>query len=235
MIAAVVNALAIVAGSVLGVLSGGRLREEHTVTIVKALSIVVLVLGVSSAIKTASILCMVVCLVLGSILGEALRLEQRLDRLGELLKARFARGASAGSFTQGFVTASLLFCIGSMAVMGSLEAGLNHNYSIIFSKSVIDGIMAVTFAAAMGIGTAFSALPVFVWQGLLTLLASLLAPALSDSVVTEMSAVGGVLLIATGINMLGLAKERIRVGNMLPAILLPIAYLPAARWLATLF
>jgi len=235
MIAAVVNALAIVAGSILGLLSGGRLREEHTATIVRALSLVVGVLGVMSAVKTSNLLCLVLCLVFGSILGEALRLEQKLDRLGEWLRARFTRGKSAGTFTEGFVTASLLFCIGSMAVMGSLEAGLSHNYSIIFSKSVIDGIMAVTFAAAMGVGTAFSALPVLIWQGLLTLLASLLAPLLSDAVVTEMSAVGGVLLLATSINMLGLSRERIRVGNMLPAILLPVAYLPAAHWLATIF
>lgn len=235
MIAAVVNGAAILLGSLLGIALRTRLREEHTVTIIKGLGIVIAILGVMGAIKTAAILSVVLCLVLGTILGELLQIERRLDQLGERLRARFAGGSSAGSFTQGFVTSSLLFCVGSMAVIGSLEAGLRHNYATIFSKSVIDGIMSVTFAAAMGIGVAFSALPVLVYQGLLTLLASLLAPLLPGPVVTEMSAVGGILLIATGINMLELGAGRIKVGNMLPAILLPIVYLPVANWISSLF
>ena len=234
MIATVVNAAAIILGSLLGILFGKKVRREHMDTIAQGLSIVVLVIGVGPAIATNNILAVIICLVAGTIVGEFLDIERRLDRLGEALKARFARGNN-GSFTQGFVTASLLMCIGSMAVMGSLEAGIHQNYSILFSKSVIDGVMAVTFAAAMGIGVAFAALPIFVYQGALTLLASYLAPYLSDAVVTEMSAVGGILLIGTALNMLEILPRRIRVGNLLPAILLPILYIPLANWLASAF
>lgn len=235
MIAAIVNGLAILFGSLIGLLFGSRLKESHTTTIVKGLSIIVLVLGIMSAIQTNDILAVILCLVFGTILGELLNVERRLDTVGGWLKARFARGKSAGKFTEGFVTASLLFCIGSMAVMGSLDAGIHHDYSIIFSKSVIDGVVAISFAATFGPGVAFAALPVLLYQGAITLLASFAAPYLSTPVVTEMSAVGGVLLIGTGINMLGLGTERIRVGNMLPAILLPIIYLPVANWLTSLF
>lgn len=235
MIAAIVNAVSIVAGSILGMLGGGRLKESHMDTIVKALAIIVVIIGVIPAIETASILTLIVCLVLGTILGEMMNIERRLDTLGDWLKARFARGNSAGRFTEGFVTASLLFCVGSMAVMGSLEAGINRNYSVIFSKSVIDGVMAVTFAATFGLGVAFASFPVLVYQGALTLLAAFAAPYLSTAVVTEMSAVGGVLLIGTGLNMLSLSETRIKVGNMLPSIFLPILYIPFVNWLTSFF
>ena len=234
MIAAVVNSLTVVLGAWVGSFFGGRLQEHHTATIVKALSLVVLVLGISSAIKTEDLLAAIVCLVLGTIVGEALGLERRLDSLGGWLKKRFARGKSA-DFTEGFVTCSLLVCVGSMAIISSMEAGIQHNYATIYSKSVIDGVMAVTFAINYGIGAAFAALPLLVYQGGLTLLASAVAPYLSNAVVTEMSAVGGILLIGTGINMLGLTKERIRVGNMLPAVFLPVLYLPLAHWIISRF
>lgn len=139
-----------------------------------------------------------------------------------------------GRFTEGFVTATLLFCVGSMAVMGSLEAGINHNYSIIISKGVIDGVTAITFAATMGIGVAFSTIPLLLYQGGITLLAGAVAPFLSDAVVVEMSAVGGVMLLGLAANMLDLVKERIRVGNMLPALFLPLLYLPLAQWIGQL-
>lgn len=233
MIASIVNAAAIVAGSLLGLLFGGKISEARTATIVQGLSIIVLVIGITPAVQTENVLCMILCTVVGTILGEALDLERRLDALGNALKARFGR--NSGGFTEGFVTSSLLMCVGSMAVMGSLEAGIHGNYAILFSKSVIDGVMAITFAATMGVGVAFAALPVLVYQGAITLLSTVLSPYLSEAVVTEMSAVGGVLLIGTGLNMLGLMPRRIRVGNMLPAILLPILYLPLAERLASLF
>ena len=234
MIATAVNALAIVAGAALGLLFRRRLRPERTVTLVHALAILVLVIGITPAVAANQILAVLICLVVGTIVGELLDIERRLDALGAFLKARFAQGDARGTFTEGFVTASLLMVVGSMAVMGSLEAGIRGNYAVLFSKSVIDGILALTFAATLGVGVAFAALPVFVYQGLLTLLASLLAPYLSDAVVTEMSAVGGILLIGTGLNMLEILPSRIRVGNMLPAIVLPIVYLPLADRLASL-
>ncbi len=235
MIATVINAAAIIAGGFLGLLFGARLKPSCTETIVKALSIAVMVIGITPAVKASNILTVVICLVLGTALGELLDIERRLDALGHWLKVRFAGGDSAGTFTQGFVTASLLFCIGSMAVTGSLEAGLQHHYRTLEAKALIDGIMAMTFSVTLGIGVVFSALPVLVYQGLITLLASWAAPLLSQAVITELSAVGGILLIATGLNMLELAPVRIRVGNMLPSILLPVVYMPVADWLTSLF
>ena len=230
----VVNALVIILGGLAGAAFGRRLKPERTETIVHGLAIVVLVIGITPAVQTAGILGVLICLVAGTVLGELLNIERRLDRLGDFLRARFARDDGRGTFTEGFVTASLLMAVGSMAVMGSLDAGLRGDCSVLYSKSVIDGLMAVTFAATLGVGVCFAALPVFVWQGALTLLASRIAPFLSDAVVTEMSAVGGILLIGTGLNMLGRMPKRIQVGNMLPAILLPIVYIPLADRLAAL-
>lgn len=235
MIGAIVNTLSVIIGSTLGLFFGSRLQEHHTVTITHGLSIVVLVLGISSAIQTGDALTMIICLVLGIILGELLRIEHRLDQLGNFLRSRFAGSKSASTFTEGFVSASLLMCIGPMSIMGSLEAGLDHNYAILFSKSAIDFFIAVTFSATMGVGVAFAALPIFVYEGCITLLASFVSPYLSTTVITEMSAVGGILQMCTGINMLRSGSTQIKVGNMLPAILLPIVYVPVANWLTSLF
>ena len=223
MIAAVVNAVVVVLGGLMGLLLGGRLKEEHTKTIINALGICTMVIGVTSAIATSNILIVIICLVIGTIIGEALKIEHRLDSLGDWLKAKVARNGG-GRFTEGFVTASLLFCVGSMAIMGSFDAGLRGDYNTIFAKSALDTVMAVTFAATMGVGVLFSGASVLIYQGALTLLAGLVEPYLSAPVVVEMSAVGGIMLIGTGMNIIGLTKDRIKVGNMLPAIVLPVIW-----------
>lgn len=227
MIAAIVNAVVIVLGGLLGLALGGKLQEKHTKTIVAALGICTMVIGITSAITTTNILIVIACLVVGTVVGELLKIEQRLDTLGDWLKARVAKNGG-GRFTEGFVTASLLFCVGSMAIMGSFDAGLRGDYNTIFAKSALDCVMAVTFAATMGVGVLFSGGTVLIYQGALTLLASVLEPYLSAPVVVEMSAVGGVMLIATGMNIVGLTEERIKVGNMLPAIFLPVLWFAVA-------
>lgn len=228
MIAAVVNAVVVILGGLLGLCLGGRLKEHHMKTIVQGLGICTMVIGIMSAIATSNILIVIVCLVVGTVAGELLKLEQRLDGLGDWLKARVARNGGCGRFTEGFVTASLLFCVGSMAIMGSFDAGLRGDYNTIFAKTVLDGVMAVTFSATMGVGVLFSGATVLLYQGALTLLAGLVEPFLSAGVITEMTAVGGVMLIATGMNILGLTKDRIRVGNMLPAMILPVVWFAVA-------
>lgn len=227
MIAAVVNAIVVVLGGLLGLLFGGKLKEVHTETIVNALGICTIVIGVTSAIVTSNILIVIICLVIGTIIGELLKIEHRLDSLGDWLKSKVSKNGG-GRFTEGFVTASLLFCVGSMAIMGSFDAGLRGDYNTIFAKSALDCVMAVTFAATMGVGVLFSGATVLVYQGALTLLAGVVEPFLSAAVVTEMSAVGGVLLIGTGMNIIGLTQKRIRVGNMLPAIFLPVIWFAIA-------
>ena len=170
-------------------------------------------------------------MVAGTILGELLRIEEHLDAAGGLLRKKLVRGGDASRFTEGFVTASVLFCVGSMAIMGAMEAGIQGRYDILISKSVIDGVAAITFSSAMGIGVAFSALPLLLYEGALVLLFAQAGPLLSTAAITEMSAVGGTIIVGIGINMLGLGKGKIRVGNMLPAIFLPLLYLPLAQWL----
>ena len=223
MLAVFVNAATVILGSLLGILLHNRLKEQHTKTIIACMGICTMVIGITSAIDTSNILIVILCLVAGTVIGELLKLEQRMDVAGDWLKSHVAK-KGGGRFTEGFVTASLLFCVGSMSIMGSFDAGLRGDYDIIFAKSAMDGIMAVTFAATMGIGVAFSAVTVIVYQGALTLLAGVIEPVLSQPVITEMSAVGGVMLIATGMNIIGLTKERIKVGNMLPGLIFPVLW-----------
>ena len=238
MIATVINVILILAGSSIGLAVGSRLPERLSKTVTAGLALCVAVIGIINAIGTADILCVILCITAGSLIGEGLNIEKRMDLAGEWLKSvlmkRFGAHGNMGRFTEGFVAATLLFCVGSMAVMGSLEAGINQNYSIIISKGVIDGVSAITFAATMGIGVFFSVIPLLLYQGGITLLAGAVAPYLSDAVVVEMSAVGGVMLLGLAVNMLNLSKERLRVGNMLPALFLPLLYLPLSQWLAQL-
>ena len=184
---------------------------------------------------TQDTLCVIVCMVIGAILGNALDIERRLEGAGDLIRKRVVKEEGNSRFTEGFVNAALLFYVGAMAITGSIEAGLNHNYEIIISKGVIDGVTSISFAATMGIGVAFSVIPLFLYQGGITLLAGWIGPYLPDAVVTEMTAVGGTLIVAIAINMLDLGKVKIKVGNLLLAMFLPIVYIPAANWLAGLF
>jgi uncharacterized membrane protein YqgA involved in biofilm formation len=233
-IATVINCILVLLGSVVGILFKNRISERLIVAVTHVLGLCVLGIGISSAIGTANWLCVIVCMVAGTLLGEALDIEARLDGVGAFLQKKIMRSGEGSRFTEGFVTASVLYCVGSMAIMGSIEAGMNHNYSILLSKGVIDGVTSISFAAAMGVGVAFSIIPLLLYQGSLTLLASAVGPWLGAAAVTEMSAVGGVIIAGISVNMLGLGKAKLRVGNMLPAIFLPLAYLPLAAFLGRL-
>ena len=236
MLAVFVNMATVLIGSAIGILFRNKIKENYIKTIITALALVTFVIGITSAITTQDLLCVIVCMALGTILGELLRLDDRINNAGDALKRKVLKGRFEGSrFTEGFVSACILFCVGSMTIMGSLEAGVNHNYSIIFAKSALDFVSAMMFGAAMGVGVAFSALFILVFQGGITLLAGLVSPYLSQAVITEMTAVGGTILIGMGFNMLELSDKRVKVANMLPAIFLPIAYVPFAAWLGGLF
>ena len=229
MLSVFVNTLTVLAGSLIGILFRNHIKESLRESIMKALGLCTILIGVMSAIETKELLCLIICMVLGTLIGELLRIDDGIEHAGDTIKSKLFKGkagnAGLESFTDGFVSASILFCIGSMTIVGSLEAGIRHNYSIIFAKSMMDFVSSMAFGAAMGFGVTCSAAFVFVFQGALVLLASWVGPALSDAVVTEMSAVGGVILIGMGLNLAGCTQERIRVANMLPAIFLPILYL----------
>lgn len=234
MIAAVINAVLVLVGSAIGLAAKNHIGEKFSQTVMAALALCVAVIGITSAIETDNIIIVIVCLVIGAVIGELIAIERHIDNLGARLKKKFDKNEDS-RFTEGFVSASLLFCVGSMAIMGSMEAGINHNYTIIISKSVIDAVTAITLAATMGVGVMFSAAIILIYQGLITLLAAWVGPYLSEAVVTEMSAVGGVMIMGIAVNMLGLTGQKLRVGNMLPAMFLPIGVVPLVNWLGTLF
>ncbi len=229
------NVAAVLVGSLTGILLRSRLRQKLLDALVLGLALCTALIGIQSALGTADVLCVIVCVTLGTLLGELINIDKGITAAGDLLKNRLLRGRGESRFTEGFVSACILFCVGSMTIMGSLEAGLHGDYRIILAKSALDLVSSMAFGAAMGIGVTFSALFVLVFQGALTLAASLVGPYLGSEVVAEMSAVGGVILMGMAVNMLGLRKEPIRIANMLPGIFLPLLYLPAAAFLRQLF
>lgn len=220
MLGTIVNALAIIGGSILGCLFRNGIPERYNRTIIQAVGITVIIIGISGALKTQQLLIVIFSMTIGSLLGELVNIEKKLEQLGNWIENRI--GKSDNNFTQGFVTASLIYCVGAMAIVGAMESGLTGNHQTLFAKSVLDGVTAIIFASTFGIGVLFSALSVFAYQGLLTLCASFLKPFLVPEIIGQMSAVGGILIMAIGINLLEISK--IKIGNMLPAIFLPFFY-----------
>lgn len=186
-----------------------------------AVALAVLVIGIKGALGTDALLIVIFSLALGSFLGELMRIEDGLEYLGRALEKRFSKGDD-GRFYQGFITATLIFCVGSMAIVGSLESGLTGNHQTLFAKSALDGITSIILGSSFGIGVLFSSAPIFLYQGTITMAAVFVKPFLLPEVVSQMSAVGGVLIMAIGINLLGVAK--IRIGSMIPAIFLPMVW-----------
>lgn len=234
MIVTVVNVALVLVGSVLGLLFRRFISQKMVSVLTHALGLCVAGIGISSLVDTQDMLCVIVCMVVGTVVGQGLDIEARLERGGEWLRQRADQGNPNSRFTESFVSAALLFCVGAMAITGSIEAGLNQDYSILLSKGVIDGVSAISFAATMGIGVAFSVIPLFLYQGAITLLAGRAGPHLPQTVIVEMSAVGGALIVGIAINMLGLGREKIKVGNMLPAMFLPLVYFPISHVIGSL-
>jgi len=214
----IANAGAIIIGGIAGSFFRKGISERFSNIIMSVLGLFTLVLGMMFAVDTQNALVVIFSLVIGSVIGEWIDIEKRMNDLGDYVQGKLNSGE--GSFSKGFVTASLLFCVGTMSIMGSLQSGLMNNHNILLTKSILDGTISVVFASTLGIGVVLSSLPVLVYQGSIALLASSVAPYLSEAVITEMTAVGGVLLVGMGINLL--ETRKLKVGNMLPAIFLPI-------------
>ena len=219
MLGTIVNVVTIILGTFLGNSLKGRFSDNIKNTVMHGLSLTVMLIGLSMAIKTQNLLIITLSMVVGGILGEIIKIEDGLNKFGIRLEARFS--GEDGNFTRAFVSASLIYCVGAMAVLGSIQSGLEGNHSILFVKSILDGVSAVVFSSSMGIGVAFAALPVFLYQGAITLAASYIKAFLTDTIIIEMSAAGGLLIFAIGINMLGL-NVTIKVGNLLPAIFVAV-------------
>ena len=217
----VVNTIVIIIGSVCGNFLRGKFPDNIRETIMHCLALVVLLIGLTMAVKTENMLVVTLSMVAGGITGEMLKIEERINTVGNRLKARYAQ--NDGDFTRGFVSASLLFCVGAMSIMGALQSGLTGNHTILLTKSILDGISSTIFSSSMGLGVAFSAVSVFVYQGVITLAAASVKPFLTDNIVREMTATGGLIIFALGINMFD-AGLRIKVGNLLPAIFYAIVF-----------
>lgn len=238
LIGTVVNTLAIMAGSSAGLLLdwfsrrfskntdragilGARLQE----TIMHGMALCVLYIGISGSLtQGGNTLMSVVSIACGGIVGELLNLNEKMERLGNLLQEQGRRFGHGSNISEGFVTATLLFCVGAMAIVGPLQDGLSGNHATLFAKSLVDGVCAVVFASTLGVGVLFSALTVFVYQGVIALLASFLSPFLGDAVIAQMTCVGSLLIIGVSLNMLGITKMRIM--NLLPACFFPIILCP---------
>jgi uncharacterized membrane protein YqgA involved in biofilm formation len=209
------NVTAIVVGTLLGLVLRRRLPLRITSLSTQGLGLVTALIGAQMMISTQNVLIVLVSIVAGGVVGELIRIEDRLDAFGVRIEKRFSR--RPGTFAKAFVTSSLLYCIGPIAIIGALQDGLRGDYSILLTKSGLDGVASVAFASTLGIGVLFSALPVLAYQGSITIAASLLEPYLTTTVVNEMTATGGLLILGIALNILQVAK--IKVGNMLPAIL----------------
>lgn len=222
----IINVVAIFLGCSVGLILKSKFPEKIEKIIMQALGLASLLIGMQMAIKADNILLVIFSLVIGGVIGEIIDIEAGLERFGERIKGKFKSNNTSERFVEGFLTASLLYCVGSMAIMGAIKEGLSGNPDILYAKSLLDGITSIAFTAAMGIGVLFSAIPVFLYQGGITLLARTVKDFLSPKIINEMTAVGGILIWGIGFGLLGIKK--IKVGNLLPAILV-------AAFLAAIF
>lgn len=235
MIGAVVNALGILIGGTAGTLLRSKINHRLVDCLMAAMGLVVVSVGIQGIVGSTSTMCLVLCLAIGAIIGQALHIDDFIDGMGVRVAKLFeGKKFAEGRFADGVISASVMFTVGAMAVMGSLDAGLRGNYSVLFTKTVIDGVAAAAMSAAMGVGVVLSLIPVFIWEGTLSLLAGALSPFLGTDVITEMSAVGGAIFIGMGLNMIGVTDRKVNVANLLPALILPIIYVPLASWIGGL-
>ncbi len=232
MIGTILNIAAVIIGSMVGIFFGARIPEKLKETVIAGMGLFTTAMGLQMFLKTENPLIVLGSLLIGTLLGEWWRIEDGLHKLGEILEQRFSREEDDGSnkFVRGFLTASLLYCIGPMAILGSIQDGLTGNYNLLAVKSVLDGFASIAFASTLGIGVAFSSLIILVYQGGISLLAAQLDAIVNVSMMNELTATGGVLLMGVGISNL-LEIKKIRVGNMLPALFVA----PLIVWVLSLF
>ena len=243
MLAVFVNCFTVIVGGLIGVLFSSKIKESLSVTVQNAAGVITLVLGFEMAFQYESIICLTLSLILGGVIGTALDIDGAIYKLGKFFEKLVERKnqksqddeenlnevvevknqlAQKKDFAFGFLNASVLFCVGAMSIIGSFKAGIGKDYTIIFTKSILDGFMAIVFASSMGAGAIFSFITVFVYQGALTLLSTFIAPYVNDSLLNELSACGGAMIIMIGINLLKL--KEIKTANFLPGLVLVVVY-----------
>ena len=214
-----VNGIAIIVGSIIGIVLKSGFIKAKSKAIMGALGLSTLIIGFQAVIDYTNVVLLIVALALGVLMGEFLKLDDHINHFAYALEKRFAKGSDS-TFAQGFVTASILFGVGAMAIVGSLESGLRQNETILYTKSLLDFISSIVFASTYGWGVLFSAFVIVIYQGTITLLSTFVAPVMTDMMITDISAVGSALIIAIGLNMLEMTK--LKLANFLPAIVVMI-------------
>jgi len=228
----IVNVSAVVGGSCLGLLFNGRFEKRFQDIIIQSLGFATIFIGVAgtlkcmfsiigSSIETTGAMMMIVSLVLGSIIGELINIEKRMQNLGNWLKKK-VKSKNDSTFVEGFVTASLVICIGAMAVVGSIQDGISGDASMLYAKSTLDFVIVLIFASTLGKGVLFSAIPLGIYEGLITLFAFIIAPALTEQMINNISFVGSILIFCVGVNLS--FDKKIKVANMLPALIIAVIY-----------
>jgi uncharacterized membrane protein YqgA involved in biofilm formation len=228
-----INVAAILIGGTIGLLFGSRIPEKFKNTVIAGMGIFTAAMGMGMFLESNNQLIVLGALLIGALIGEWIGIEDWLQRLGQTLEKRFSQESESGAnsrFVRGFMVSSLLFCIGPIAILGSIQDGLSGDYNLLAVKSTLDGFASIAFASTLGVGVLFSALPILVYQGGVSLLANQLNAIVTDPMMAEMTATGGILLIGVGISNL-LDIKRIRVGNFLPAL----AVAPLIVWVLSLF
>lgn len=229
-IGTIVNIIAIIVGSGIGLIFNGGLKKRFQDILMQVLGLSVIFIGVSGALKgmflikdssleTTGSMLLILSLVIGSFLGEWINIEDKMEHFGEFIKSK-VKGNNNPRFVEGFVSTSLVTCVGAMAIVGALQDGLMNDPSMLFTKSILDGVISIIFASTLGIGVLFSVIPLALYQGAITIFAKFIEPFLTDTMINNMSFVGSVLIFAIGVNLA--FGKRFKVGNMLPALLIVI-------------
>ncbi|MBR4068567.1 MAG: DUF554 domain-containing protein [Clostridia bacterium] len=225
MIGTLINCAAIILGSAIGLLFRKGMKKKISDTVMQGVGLCVILIGLSGALETQNTLLVIISMVIGGVVGAWIDIDDKMNRLGAFAQRKLTReGDEGNTFAKGFVTASLIFCVGAMAVVGALDSGIRGDHSTLIAKSMLDGVTSLLLASTLGIGVMLSAVPILLYQGSIALLGTVIAPFLSTEVITEMSAVGGLLITGIGINMT--LEKDIKVANLLPAILIPFLYYP---------
>ena len=224
MLGVIVNTITIIGGGIIGLIINKGIPERLNKTIMDGIALVVMYIGISGALKGDNPLYVVICISIGAFIGELIDFDKLLNKFGEYMEKKFSKNKvdedDDKELSKGFVSASLLFCVGAMAVVGAIQSGLNGDHSTLLAKSVLDGVSSIFFAASMGLGVILSSIAVFIYEGIIALGAGALSSILSDSVVTYMTCVGSLLIFALGLNMLKICN--IKVANLLPSMFIPI-------------
>ncbi len=222
MLGVTANALTVILGALIGTVFRKYIPKNLGDVLLKAIGLCVIYIGIDGALNGENTLILIISIVIGTMIGTLLKLEDRFYRFSENIEKKLVKDTSSSkdSLASGFISASLLFCVGAMAVIGSLQAGISGDNTMLYTKSILDGISSIVFASTMGIGVFFSSIVVFLYQGVIALLANIVSPYLTDACINEMTSAGSILIMTIGFNMLGITK--IKIMDMLPAVFIPI-------------